>query len=132
MKEDVLNGFTRETIDLNDDYEGKACAVLVSKKAKSYTKKAVLYIHGFADYFFNDILADVYNNEGYNFYALDLRKYGRSLMDHQHPNFCKDMSEYFEEMDMTLIFLSLNWGIHIRILLSPSQSTKSLHKLMPQ
>lgn len=102
MKEDVLNGFMQETIDLDDDYEGKVSAVLVSKKAKSETNKAVLYIHGFADYFFNDILADVYNIEGYDFYALDLRKYGRSLMGHQSPNLCLDMSEYFEEIDKAI------------------------------
>jgi alpha-beta hydrolase superfamily lysophospholipase len=42
-------------------------------------------------------LADTFINAGYNFYALDLRKYGRSLMDHQHPNLCKDVFEYFEE-----------------------------------
>ena len=116
MKEDVLHGFMQETINLDDDYEGKVSAVLVSKKAKSETNKAVLYIHGFADYFFNDILADVYNNEGYDFYALDLRKYGRSLLGHQHPNFCKDMSEYFEEMDKAISIIRDRDGHSLLIL----------------
>jgi len=99
MKDDYLKGFVQEIIELNDDYDGKTYAVLVSKKVKLKTKKAVLYIHGFADYYFNTQLADTYTDAGYNFYALDLRKYGRSLMDHQHPNLCKDLSEYFEEID---------------------------------
>lgn len=99
MKDDLLKGFVQEVIELDDDYEGEVCAVLVSPKEKIETKKAVLYIHGFADYFFNPLLADVYSNAEYNFYALDLRKYGRALMPHQHKNFCKDMSEYFEEID---------------------------------
>src|SRR5207237_10325724 len=32
--------------------------------------------------------------EGYDFYALGLRKYGRSLRAHQHANFCQQVSEY--------------------------------------
>jgi len=99
MKKDILKGFTQEVIELNDDYEGKACAVLVSRKAKTTTARAVLYIHGFSDYFFNSQLADAYNKAGYDFYSLDLRKYGRAMMDHQHKNHCKDLLEYFEEID---------------------------------
>lgn len=99
MKDDVLKGYKQETISLKNDYEGTVKAVLVNKKANSKTKKAVLYVHGFADYFFNSELGDYFTEKGYDFYALDLRKYGRSLMKHQHPNFCKDLSEYFEEID---------------------------------
>lgn len=99
MTDDYITGFVKEVIDLKDDYDGKAHAVLVSKKTKLETDKAVLYIHGFADYFFNPLLADMYIDAGYNFYALDLRKYGRSYMKHQKPNLCKNISEYFEEID---------------------------------
>ena len=99
MKDDHLTGFVKETLALNDDYDGYAYAALVSKKLKLKSNKAVLYIHGFADYFFNTQLADAWVAAGYNFYALDLRKYGRALMGHQHPNLCKDLGEYFEEID---------------------------------
>jgi len=102
MEADVLDGFTVETLVLNSDYEGEVGAVLVSKKTKIKTEKAVLYIHGFADYFFNNQLADFFVEEGFDFYALDLRKYGRAILDHQHPNFCKDISEYFEEIDQAV------------------------------
>ncbi len=37
--------------------------------------------------------------EGYDFYALDLRKYGRSLLPHQTPNFVTDLATYYEEID---------------------------------
>ncbi|MCP4134352.1 MAG: alpha/beta hydrolase [bacterium] len=116
MKNDVLDGFMQETIELNDDYEGKTHAVLVSKKAKSKTKKAVLYIHGFADYFFNDKLAEVFIKAGYDFYSLDLRKYGRSLMDHQQPNHCKDLSEYFEEIDKAVSIIRERDGHSLLVL----------------
>jgi alpha-beta hydrolase superfamily lysophospholipase len=36
---------------------------------------------------------------GYDFYALDLRKYGRSLREHQTANFVTDLSAYYEEID---------------------------------
>ncbi len=39
---------------------------------------------------------------GYDFYALDLRKYGRSLLPHQTPNFCRDLAEYYAELDAAL------------------------------
>lgn len=102
MKDDIIKGFKQEIIELNDDYEGKVQAVLVSKKSELETEKAILYIHGFADYFFNAELADACIDAGFDFYALDLRKYGRSLLSHQHPNFCKDLSEYFEEIDQAV------------------------------
>ena len=36
---------------------------------------------------------------GYDFYALDLRKYGRSLRPHQTPNYVADLTAYYEELD---------------------------------
>jgi alpha-beta hydrolase superfamily lysophospholipase len=59
----------------------------------------VLYIHGFVDYFFQTHLAEFFTARGYDFYALDLRKYGRSLLAHQTPNFCTDIAEYYTEID---------------------------------
>jgi alpha-beta hydrolase superfamily lysophospholipase len=50
------------------------------------------------DYFFQTHLADFYNERGYDFYALDLRRYGRSLMPHQTANFTADLREYFAEI----------------------------------
>jgi alpha-beta hydrolase superfamily lysophospholipase len=40
--------------------------------------------------------------EGYAFYALDLRKHGRSLRPHQHPNFCKSLAEYYADITRAL------------------------------
>jgi len=102
MEPDILgNGFENETLSMNHDYEGKVVATLVRKKAEKPSTKAVLYIHGFGDYFFQEEMADQFIQHGFNFYALDLRKYGRSLMPHQTPCFCKDITEYFEEFAQT-------------------------------
>ena len=59
---------------------------------------AVLYVHGFSDYFFQRHMAERFALEGYAFYALDLRKHGRSLRPHQHPNFCKSVAEYYADI----------------------------------
>lgn len=102
MASDILPGFTQETIALLPDYEGEVVATLVARKAAISTQKAVLYVHGYSDYFFNTELADRYNQQGFDFYALDIRKYGRSLLPHQTPNFALSLDEYFEELDAAI------------------------------
>src|SRR4051812_13625920 len=98
MEQDVLGaGYDAIRLSFEDDAEGEVVATLVRRRCAG--RKAVLYLHGFVDYFFQTHLADFYVERGYNFYALDLRKYGRSLLDHQTPNFAHDMSDYFPEID---------------------------------
>jgi alpha-beta hydrolase superfamily lysophospholipase len=47
-------------------------------------------------------MAERFSLEGFAFYALDLRKYGRSLRPHQHPNFCKHIDEYYADLDAAI------------------------------
>lgn len=97
---DVLGApYTAETIELPDDGEGRVVATLVKRTAPTATGKAVLHVHGFCDYFFQTSYAEWWTSQGYDFYALDLRKYGRSLLPHQTPNFARDLAEYFPELD---------------------------------
>jgi len=97
---DVLGRpYRAETIELPDDDEGRVEATLVSRRAGGTTTRAVLHVHGFADYFFQTGAADYWVSQGYDFYALDLRKYGRSLLEHQTPNFVTDLADYFAELD---------------------------------
>lgn len=84
-------------LDMPDDFEGKVVATLVSRKTGS--RRAVLYLHGFTDYFFQDHLADHYVQRGIDFYALDLRKYGRSLLPHQTRGLIRSVTDYFPEID---------------------------------
>jgi len=95
-------GFEITKFDLKDDYEGRVEATLLSRKPKKNSTKAILYIHGFIDYFFQLELADWANRQGFNFYALDLRKYGRSLLPHQKPNYFRNINEYYEELDLAV------------------------------
>jgi alpha-beta hydrolase superfamily lysophospholipase len=86
-------------LDLEPDDEGDVVATLIRRRAEAPTNRAVLYIHGFVDYFFQTHLADFYTERGWDFYAIDLRKYGRSLRPHQTANFCRDLADYDAELD---------------------------------
>jgi alpha-beta hydrolase superfamily lysophospholipase len=92
-------GFNVTKFELKDDYEGRVEATLLSRKSKRTSSNAILYIHGFIDYFFQLELADWANRQGFNFYALDLRKCGRSMLSHQKPNYFREFREYYEEID---------------------------------
>ncbi len=89
-----------ETITLPPDDEGPVVATLVHRRAPEPNGRAVLHIHGFADYFFHTEYAQWWLDRGYDFYALDLRKYGRSLRPHQTPVYVGDLTEYFAEIDL--------------------------------
>ena len=97
---DVLGEpYQRQTIELGKDDEGPVVATLVRRRAEAPAGRAVLYVHGFVDYFFQTHLADFYTERGWHFYAVDLRKHGRSLLEHQTPNFCHDITDYYPEVD---------------------------------
>jgi alpha-beta hydrolase superfamily lysophospholipase len=90
------------TLPLAPDFEGEQVATLVRRRAERSTGRAVLYLHGFIDYFFQTHLADWYVERGFDFYALDLRKYGRSLRPNQTLSYCARIEDYFEELDAAI------------------------------
>ncbi|WP_194793077.1 alpha/beta hydrolase [Raineyella fluvialis] len=65
----------------------------------SVRRPAVLYIHGWNDYFFQTHLADFWVGLGYDFYAVDLRRYGRALRPGQLFGYITDLDEYAAEID---------------------------------
>jgi alpha-beta hydrolase superfamily lysophospholipase len=98
----LLPGFESLELAFPDDYDGRVIATLVRLPAAEAPRGAVLYVHGFVDYFFQRHMAERFAAEGYAFYALDLRKHGRSLLAHQHPCFCKDLTEYFADISRAI------------------------------
>ncbi|OLB78220.1 MAG: lysophospholipase [Actinobacteria bacterium 13_2_20CM_2_71_6] len=111
------SAYLRRTLDLGSDDEGPVVATLISRAPERPTGRAVLYVHGYVDYFFQAHLADHYVERGIHFYALDLRKYGRSLLSHQTPNFVRDISEYFPELDEAVRIIREEDG-HRRLLIN--------------
>jgi len=104
---DILGeGYLAFTIDLPDDSEGAVVATLVRFCAPQPTTRAVLYVHGFSDYFHQVELAEFHAGRGEDFYALDLRKYGRSMRRHQTPARMTDVSDYYPELDAAVEFIT--------------------------
>jgi alpha-beta hydrolase superfamily lysophospholipase len=98
----LKDDYTSQNIELDSDYEGEVNAVLIASNNNKGNRKSVLYLHGYVDYFFHPHLGEKFNENNFDFFALDLRKHGRSLMQHQHPNYCKDIEEYFEEISISI------------------------------
>ena len=99
-----------------DDYEGKVIATLLRADSTAPSDRAVLYLHGYIDYFFQTHMAERFAGEEWNFYALDLRKYGRSLLPHQHAYYCRDLHEYFPEIDAALERIASDGNTDITLL----------------
>ncbi|GAB5906553.1 MULTISPECIES: alpha/beta hydrolase [Mycobacteroides] len=98
---DVLDGYLRKTIELgiDPDGEGVITATLVRPEIQPDTGRAVLMVHGYTDYFFHTELAEHFSARGYRFFALDLRKCGRSRRAHQTPHYISDLSLYDAELN---------------------------------
>jgi alpha-beta hydrolase superfamily lysophospholipase len=97
-----LPGFESLELGFPDDYDGAVVATLVRLPAPEAPRGPVLYVHGYNDYFFQAHMAQRFAAEGYAFYALDLRKHGRSMRPYQHPNFCRNVAEYYADLDRAI------------------------------
>ena len=66
------------------------------------SRGAVLYIHGYNDYFFQKELAKKMDSAGYAFYAVDLHYFGRSYVPGMNRCFMRSVEDYFGEIDEAL------------------------------
>jgi alpha-beta hydrolase superfamily lysophospholipase len=112
--EDVLGpSFRALTLPLEPDDEGPRVATLVAYEPdvtggpdeQAGPARAVLYVHGFSDYFFHEELARTLHLHGWAFFALDLHKYGRSLLPGQTPGYVTSLEEY--DVDLGAAVLAL-------------------------
>lgn len=107
---DVLgDGFEQQTLLLGDDAEGEVVATLVRSRPHPGARlfgdlrdTDVLYVHGWSDYFFQTDLARFFTDRGARFYALDLRKYGRSLRPGQAPGYIAALDVYDADIGAAL------------------------------
>lgn len=93
-----------------DPVEGFA-AIVVRPVERPGGSRAVLYVHGWNDYFFQRHVAEFWADLGYDFYALDLRRYGRSKVDGQLLGYTTDLSEYSEELDVVILDLRAKYDL---------------------
>ncbi len=106
-KPDILGPcYERHVLDLGTDPDGEGTveAVLVRRSPRSgeAARGAVLYVHGFTDYFFQTQLADFFAARGLQFYALDLRKCGRARRPAHTAHYVSDLALYDDELDRAL------------------------------
>jgi len=102
---DFLDGY--ESTDLlldaeraqGEPAEVEMVATLVRKTPADRHSRAVLYVHGWNDYFFQTHLADHLTDIGFDFYAVDLRRYGRSLRRGHLRGFITDLDDYGAELE---------------------------------
>lgn len=103
---DVLSEWSQRPVKLRQDGTSPAPhATVVHSNTSGRSSLAVLYIHGFVDYFFQTHHAQVWQDAGFDFYALDLRDYGRSIQPGRDPNWVTDLTTYEEEITATLTWL---------------------------
>lgn len=117
---DVLGApFEQLTLTLAPDDEGEVEATLVRllpPKRRWWAPREplddvdVLYVHGWSDYFFQRRLARYWADRGARFFALDLRKYGRSLREHQTPGYITDLAAYDE--DLAAALAAMGWSVY--------------------
>ena len=111
-------GFEVQTLALTPDEEGDVVASLVRLRspASMRSARAVLYIHGWSDYFFQTETAHFWDRLGVAFYALDLRKYGRSLRPGQTPGYTHDLAVYDEDIESALAAIRADLGHNTAIM----------------
>jgi len=106
---DVLgHPFEQRTLPLGRESDQEIVATLVRYRRALRILPAVgrgvdvLYVHGWSDYFFQRELAEFWWRQGARFYALDLRRYGRSLRPGQTPGFITDLTTYDQDIAAAL------------------------------
>ncbi len=87
---DILAGF--EAASIGDITLIRPDAPLTSPRA------AVLHVHGYNDYFYQADLADWFRERGIEFYAVDMRRSGRSLKSGDHPHDMADIAEQGDDI----------------------------------
>jgi alpha-beta hydrolase superfamily lysophospholipase len=118
---DFLDGY--ETTDLalpdaerapGEPADVELVATLIRKSGPRVGGRAALYLHGWNDYFFQTHLADYVSDLGYDFYALELRRYGRSFRVGQFRGFITNLDDYSTELDAAADLIAAD---HDRLLL---------------
>jgi len=75
--------------------------------AAALPRRAVLFLHGWSDYFFNTDLARFWAAAGYDFYALDMHNHGRSLRPESPGGYVGDLAAYDAEIEEACRLISL-------------------------
>lgn len=112
---DILAGYEARYVNLGEAFDGPCRCTIVRKLSERPSKRAYLYVHGFNDYFFQAEMGERFVDSGYNFYAVDLRRYGRSLEPWQYPFNIRKLQEYFVDIDSALAQIRRDGNVDITL-----------------
>ena len=128
----VLEGYQQATVHLGEDAEGEIVATFVRKDPSKLTLQerwrrwhfsvrghclAIMYVHGWNDYFYRRHASEYWESLGIPFYAVDLRKFGRSYRPYQTPGYIEDLHEYRLEFNALRDQIVKEQGKDVRILM---------------
>ena len=114
-------GFQARTLELLPDEEADGAIATLVRHVPAEDPEALpgtpttpsfawLYLHGWNDYFFHTHLAREISRLGGAFYALDLRRYGRSLRKGQMLGWTTSLDDYDEEIGRALGIIRAEHG----------------------
>lgn len=96
-------GFEFTTVNQGTDFGGDVVSTVVRRRPVSGgCDRAVLYVHGYNDYFMQCHMGREFADSCYGFYAVDLRRYGRSLRPGQRPFDIRSCDAYFADIDSAI------------------------------
>lgn len=128
----VLEGYQQATVHLGEDAEGEIVATFVRKDPSKLIlqerwrrwhfsvrghRLAIMYVHGWNDYFYRRHASEYWESLGIPFYAVDLRKFGRSYRPYQTPGYIEDLHEYRLEFNALRDQIVKEQGKDVRILM---------------
>ncbi|MDE7160101.1 MAG: alpha/beta hydrolase [Muribaculaceae bacterium] len=99
---DILPGYEARYVDQGEAFDGPCRSTIVRLRGPRSSSKGFLYVHGFNDYFFQSEMGRRFVDSGFHFYAVDLRRYGRSYQPWQYPFNIRNQKEYFADIDSAL------------------------------
>lgn len=128
----VLEGYQQATVHLGEDDEGEIVATFVRKDPSKLSlqqrwrrwhyklrghRLAIMYVHGWNDYFYRRHASEYWESLGIPFYAVDLRKFGRSYRSYQTPGYIENLHEYRLEFNALRNQIVKEQGNDVRILM---------------
>lgn len=112
---DILPGYEARYVNQGEAFDGPCRSTIVRRRAAPGVRRAFLYIHGFNDYFFQAEMGERFVDSAFNFYAVDLRRYGRSREPWQYPFNIRDQKEYFADIDSAIAQIRRDGNVDITL-----------------
>lgn len=119
MPDSLLAHYSYRTVNQPDDYQGHVVSTIIRHDSIVARSRGILYIHGFNDYFFQSALGDSIVSHEWNFRAVDLRRYGRSMRPGMKRYQVRNLNEYFPDIDSAVVDMT-NAGIDTIVILAHS------------